>query len=235
DLSTSPLTITSERLQYLEFSKPFMQFTMSLISKKFDNDNQYLMAFMRPYSSTVWLLTLAGLLLVTILMFVVNYISPYGYRKSHKSKNGEAFNFFNSLWFCLASMLQQGADSTPRSLSGRVLAGCFWFCILIWISTYTANLAAFFTVRSAGKTVSTLEDVVDGGYHFYIIRHTALYHFFKMASYHTYRKLWERMSAEKTFVNSTNEGYEVARKRKNAVFMAEKPSTEYTIMREPCD
>ncbi|XP_031555279.1 glutamate receptor 4-like isoform X2 [Actinia tenebrosa] len=235
DLSTSPLTINSERLQIVEFSKPFMQFTMSLITKKLDFDNQDLMAFMMPYSSTVWFLTLACLVVVTGLMYVVNYISPYGYRHSKSAKNGEAFNLFNSLWFCLASMLQQGADNTPRSLSGRVLAGCFWFFILIWISTYTANLAAFFTVRNARKPVSTLEEVVDGDHHFYIIRDTAIHQFFRVASYQTYRKLYERVNAQNTFVNSTSAGYGVARKKKNAVFMAEKPSTEYVIMQEPCD
>jgi len=65
-------------------------------------------------------LTLASLVIVTGLMYVVNFISPYGYKQSTKSKNSEAFNLFNSLWFCLASMLQQGADNTPRSLSGKM-------------------------------------------------------------------------------------------------------------------
>lgn len=115
------------------------------------------------------------------------------------------------------------------------MAGCFWFFILIWISTYTANLAAFFTVRNASKAVSTLEEVVEGDFPFYIIRDTSLHHFFRVASYQTYRKLYQRVTAQQTFVNSTTDGYSIARKIKNAVFMAEKPSTEYVIMQEPCD
>lgn len=122
-----------------------------------------------------------------------------------------------------------------RNFSGRVLAGAFWFFILIWISTYTANLAAFFTVRNANKPVSTLEEVVEGDYKFYIIRDTALHHFFRASSYQTYRKLYQRVEAQQTFVNSTTDGYGIARKMKNAVFMAEKPSTEYVIKQEPCD
>jgi len=122
DLSTSPLTINSERLQVLEFSKPFMQFTMSLISKKLDTNDHDLTTFMLPYSTTVWLVTLACLLFVTVLMYLVNLFSPYGHRSSHMHyrETGEEFDFFNSLWFCLASMLQQGADHTPKSLSGRL-------------------------------------------------------------------------------------------------------------------
>lgn len=120
-------------------------------------------------------------------------------------------------------------------LTGRVLAGCFWFCILIWISTYTANLAAFFTVRNSERQINTLEDVVEGDYPFYVMRDSAIHEFFRVAEYHTYRKLWERMNAASTFVNSTGEGYEMTRKVENAVFMAEKPSTEYVIMQKPCD
>ena len=122
DLSTSPLTINSERLQVLEFSKPFMQFTMSLISKKVDTNDHDLTTFMLPYSTTVWLVTLACLLFVTVLMYLVNFFSPYGHRSRHRhqGETGEEFDFYNSLWFCLASMLQQGADHTPKSFSGKL-------------------------------------------------------------------------------------------------------------------
>ena len=123
DLSTSPLTINSQRLKILEFSKPFMQFTMSLITKKLDTNDHDLTTFMLPYSTEVWLLTLMCLLLVAVLMYLVNFFSPYGHRSRdrhrHLAETGEESDFYNSLWFCLASMLQQGADQTPKSFSGE--------------------------------------------------------------------------------------------------------------------
>ena len=73
-------------------------------------------------------------------------------------------NLFNSLWFAAGSILQQGADNTPRSGSGRMLAGAFWFFTLILISTYTANLAAYFTGNKQFRSCfddglcTTLED-----------------------------------------------------------------------------
>ena len=122
DISASLLTINSERLKILEFSKPFMQFTMSLITKKLHTNDHDLTTFMLPYSTEVWLLTLMCLLLVAVLMYLVNFFSPYGHRSRHRHRHlaetGEEFDFYNSLWFCLASMLQQGADQTPKSFSG---------------------------------------------------------------------------------------------------------------------
>ena len=56
-------------------------------------------------------------------------------------------NSFFSLWFALGAFMQQGTDITPRSISGRIVGGAWWFFSLILISSYTANLAAFLTVE----------------------------------------------------------------------------------------
>ena len=85
---------------------------------------------------------------ITFLVFCLDYLSPNGYRAMAERSgegDGDELNLFNSLWFAAGSILQQGADNTPRSGSGRMLAGAFWFFTLILISTYTANLAAYFT------------------------------------------------------------------------------------------
>lgn len=87
---------------------------------------------------------------MTVMMFVVDYLSPFGYRARARESDeepGNEFNLLNSLWFATASVLQQGPDNTPLAPSGRLLASAFWFFILILISTYTANLAAFFTSK----------------------------------------------------------------------------------------
>ena len=87
---------------------------------------------------------------MTLFMYIVDYLSPYGNRKTAKETNepGDEFSLYNSLWFATASMLQQGPDNTPKSPSGRLLASSFWFFVLLMISTYTANLAAFFTSKN---------------------------------------------------------------------------------------
>ena len=83
-------------------------------------------------------------------MYILDYLSPFGYRARARESDdepGTEFNLLNSLWFATASVLQQGPDNTPLAPSGRLLVSAFWFFVLILISTYTANLAAFFTSR----------------------------------------------------------------------------------------
>ncbi len=74
---------------------------------------------MNPFDNYVWIATLASLLVISVAVFALNYFSPYGYKDDNGQGTSEEFNFFNSAWFALASMLQQGVDHTPRSLSGR--------------------------------------------------------------------------------------------------------------------
>lgn len=98
----------------------------------------------------VFLFRFSKVLFVTVMMYAVDLFSPFGHRAEARETGegaGDEFNLFNSLWFATASMLQQGGDNTPKSPSGRILAAAFWFFILIIISTYTANLAAFFTSK----------------------------------------------------------------------------------------
>ena len=49
--------------------------------------------------------------------------------------------------------LFQGADVSPRCLSGRIIHGLWWFFVMVISATYTANLAAFLTVQrlNSGK------------------------------------------------------------------------------------
>jgi ionotropic glutamate receptor len=112
------------------------------------------------------------LLVVTVLLWCSSF-SPYEWKIEGTLGAGgtavaNSFSMMNSLWFvalvmpifflgasvfvsllrfALGAFMQQGVDITPRSLSGRVVGGAWWFFSLILISSYTANLAAFLTVE----------------------------------------------------------------------------------------
>ncbi|XP_048590419.1 glutamate receptor 4 [Nematostella vectensis] len=235
DMSVSPLTINSGRLEYLSFAKPFMQFSMDLITRQPEPKGVDILAFMMPYSIPVWLMTFACLAFMTLMLTIINYFSPFGHRLGSNDGTGEEFTLFNSLWFSLASTLQQGPDDTPKCLSGRVIVGCFWFCVLIWVSTYTANLAAFFQASSEGHTVQTLKEVLDGDYNLHILSDTALQDIFRVSEFSLYSALYKRMVSRKLFVNSSSQGFDLVRADKKNLFMDENPFSEYLIMQKPCD
>ena len=104
----------------MDFSVPYLYFTEEMLLKKTSSSGTIdLLQFMNPFDNYVWFATLASLVVISVAVFVINYFSPYGYKDDNGQGTSEEFSFFNSVWFALACMLQQGADNSPRSLSGR--------------------------------------------------------------------------------------------------------------------
>ena len=113
------LTVTERREKVVDFSVPYMYYTEEMLLEKTSSGEAVdLLQFMSPFDDHVWFATLASLVVISIAVFVINYFSPYGYKDDTGKGTSEEFTFFNSVWFALACMLQQGADNSPRSLSG---------------------------------------------------------------------------------------------------------------------
>ena len=45
-------------------------------------------------------------------------------------------------------------------MSGRVVVASWWLFVVLVVSCYTANLAAFLTVTSIGTTINTVEELM---------------------------------------------------------------------------
>uniref|UniRef100_A0A673NEF9 Glutamate receptor n=1 Tax=Sinocyclocheilus rhinocerous TaxID=307959 RepID=A0A673NEF9_9TELE len=149
------------------------------------------------------------------------------------------FGIFNSLWFSLGAFMQQGCDISPRSLSGRIVGGVWWFFTLIIISSYTANLAAFLTVERMVSPIESAEDLAkqtDIAYG--TLDSGSTKEFFRRSKIAVYEKMWSYMkSAEPTvFTKTTAEGVARVRKSKGKyAFLLESTMNEYTEQRKPCD
>ena len=102
----------------VDFTVPFMFYTNDILMKKSSKGNHDLLQFMSPFHSSVWFCTLSSLVIVSVAVFGINYYSPYGYKDESGRRTSDEFSYFNTLWFAVACMLQQGGDNTPRSLSG---------------------------------------------------------------------------------------------------------------------
>ena len=146
----------------------------------------------------------------------------------------DTFTLLNSFWFMIASLLQQGTDLLPRSLSTRMVAGMWWFFTLIMISSYTANLAAFLTVERMDYPIESAEDLSK--------QHSIKYgclgggstaSFFRDSKIDTYSRMWVFMDSDKSnFVSSNALGVErVLHDNGKYAFLMESTSVEYVIER----
>lgn len=125
--------------------------------------------------------------------------------------------------------------SFVRVSLGRILAGCYWFCTLIWVSTYTANLAAFFTVTNTDLPINNLEDIVKSSYHVAVVDSSSTYEALKTSQYEPHEKIWNRITEENTTIQDTPAGIQLVRDRDEFAFIGDGPILKLAAIQPPCD
>ncbi|XP_016320992.1 glutamate receptor 3-like isoform X3 [Sinocyclocheilus anshuiensis] len=248
DIAVAPLTITLVREEVIDFSKPFMSLGISIMIKKPQKSKPGVFSFLDPLAYEIWMCIVFAYIGVSVVLFLVSRFSPYEW---HLDENEEAkdpqtspdppndFGIFNSLWFSLGAFMQQGCDISPRSLSGRIVGGVWWFFTLIIISSYTANLAAFLTVERMVSPIESAEDLAKQTEIAYgTLDSGSTKEFFRRSKIAVYEKMWSYMkSAEPSvFVKTTPDGVARVRKSKGKfAFLLESTMNEYIEQRKPCD
>lgn len=160
DLSVAPLGITSTRYAAVSYSTSFMDTGLSiLVTKELDQDAPF--SFLLPFSWEVWVLLCVSIVVVGVMAWIFDRLSPFGYHKQGE----ETLNVSASMVNAVATMTGQGGE-TGRSLSSRVLLLGYCFFAMIAISTYTANLSAFLTTKIQSTRVSSLDDLKKYGFKF---------------------------------------------------------------------
>uniref|UniRef100_A0AAY4BHD7 Glutamate receptor n=1 Tax=Denticeps clupeoides TaxID=299321 RepID=A0AAY4BHD7_9TELE len=236
DVAVAPLTITLVREEVIDFSKPFMSLGISIMIKKPTKSKPGVFSFLDPLAYEIWMCIVFAYIGVSVVLFLVSRFSPYEW---HSDDHTNEFGIFNSLWFSLGAFMQQGCDISPRSLSGRIVGGVWWFFTLIIISSYTANLAAFLTVERMVSPIESAEDLakqteiaygtLDGG---------STKEFFRRSKIAVFEKMWSYMKSAdpSVFVKTTDEGVVRVRKSKGKyAYLLESTMNEYIEQRKPCD
>uniref|UniRef100_A0AAQ4R4D9 Glutamate receptor n=1 Tax=Gasterosteus aculeatus aculeatus TaxID=481459 RepID=A0AAQ4R4D9_GASAC len=267
DVAVAPLTITLVREQVIDFTKPFMSLGISIMIKKPTKSKPGVFSFLDPLAYEIWMCIVFAYIGVSVVLFLVSRFSPYEWKaddsddedetlpssssrfpqnqNQNPQKEKEApehtndFGIFNSLWFSLGAFMQQGCDISPRSLSGRIVGGVWWFFTLIIISSYTANLAAFLTVERMVSPIEGAEDLAKQTEIAYgTLEGGSTKEFFKRSKIAVFEKMWSYMrSADPSvFVKSTNDGVIRVRKSKGKyAYLLESSMNEYIEQRKPCD
>ncbi|KAK3583893.1 hypothetical protein CHS0354_033669 [Potamilus streckersoni] len=238
DMAIAALTISYEREQYIDFTKPFLNLGISILFKKPRPEKPGLFSFLNPLALDIWIYIVAAYILVSFTIFVLARFSPYEWYNPHPCNQDtdsveNAFTLSNSFWFTVGTLMQQGSDVNPRAVSTRIVGGTWWFFTLIIISSYTANLAAFLTVE---RMVSPIENVDD------LSRQTEIAYgtlaggstmtFFKDSKIETYQRMWNFMESKEpsVFTKTYEEGIQRVLQGKYAFFM-ESTAIEYITQR----
>uniref|UniRef100_A0A1I8FHB0 PBPe domain-containing protein n=1 Tax=Macrostomum lignano TaxID=282301 RepID=A0A1I8FHB0_9PLAT len=143
DVAFAALTINTERSKVVDFTEPFLTFGISIMIKKPRKEKPGIFGFLQPLSQ-VW-----------------PYMLTCGAGVFCFCERGAGdFSLFNSLWFALASIVNQSVDISPRSSGARLVTSVWWFFTLIMIADYTAILAASLTVELLRTPIESWPDLL---------------------------------------------------------------------------
>ncbi|ELU04582.1 hypothetical protein CAPTEDRAFT_127937, partial [Capitella teleta] len=167
DIAMADLTINYGREQDIDFTKPFIDLGMTFIVKTETEASLRPFAFLDPLDNGVWTNILLTTVVVGVWVSLINKLSPNDYHGEFEYKQFKRIethaiselSFANAFWFSVASLLQQGGETYPKSLSGRVTTVAWWLATVIIVATYTANLAAWLTKSRTSTTINSVEEL----------------------------------------------------------------------------
>ena len=228
-MSVAPLSINSEREAVVDFTKPFMTRYISVLMKVPRSTTSYF-EFLNPLHPEVWFCTLGAFVFVSIVLYILERVGNVN------KKECPSITFKESFWFVFGSLLQGSTDASPSTLPGRILTSSWWFFALILISSYTANLAAFLTVKKINTPIKSVTDLASQTRIKYgTVKSSGIMSFFKNTDIEHFSKMWAQMSEiePSSMVADTEEGFRKVKEGNYAFFWDTTVNKYKTI--EDCD
>uniref|UniRef100_A0A8C2USP6 Glutamate receptor n=1 Tax=Chinchilla lanigera TaxID=34839 RepID=A0A8C2USP6_CHILA len=162
DMAIGSLTINEERSEIVDFSVPFVETGISVMVAR-SNGTVSPSAFLEPYSPAVWVMMFVMCLtVVAVTVFMFEYFSPVSYNQTltkGKKPGGPSFTIGKSVWLLWALVFNNSVPiENPRGTTSKIMVLVWAFFAVIFLASYTANLAAFMIQEQYIDTVSGLSD-----------------------------------------------------------------------------
>ncbi|KAF3852209.1 hypothetical protein F7725_005564, partial [Dissostichus mawsoni] len=161
-MAVGSLTINEERSQVIDFSVPFIETGISVMVSR-SNGTVSPSAFLEPFSADVWVMMFVMLLLVSaVAVFVFEYFSPVGYNRclaDGREPGGPSFTIGKAIWLLWGLVFNNSVPvQNPKGTTSKIMVSVWAFFAVIFLASYTANLAAFMIQEEYVDQVSGLSD-----------------------------------------------------------------------------
>ncbi|KAG7298974.1 hypothetical protein JYU34_017445 [Plutella xylostella] len=240
ELGACDLTITAERARAVDFSVPFMSLGISMLFKEPDPEPANIFSFIQPLTLDVWLYLATTYIIVSFILLICARMSQDDWVNPHPcNQNPDSYEniwtLYNCMWLTMGSIMTQGCDILPRAASSRWITGTWWFFVLIFTASYTANMSMFLSNNRRSNDITNVKDLSEQNKISYGAGdNTSTYKFFQYSNDSVYAKIWSVMSTAKptVFTKNNDEGKDrVLRSKGKYVFFMESTAIEYYTKR----
>ena len=243
-LAMASFTISSERQKVIDFTQPYMDLGLTVLVKTI-NDEEDVFRFLHPFKTELWLMIGITSVLVGVFLWFFSTFSPFGFYgrcvqiAHHKVpeehlKRRNTLRLSNSIWSTIAYLGQSAGSLHPVSSSGRITVTVWWLAILIFISSYTANLAAVLTMKRFSSPIRSIEDLASqNAIPYGTVKNSQPQSFFESSIVPSFVTMWQYMKYHHTLVKSSQEGIERV-KNENYAFVWDSITLEHTTHTVEC-
>ncbi|XP_051560421.1 glutamate receptor ionotropic, NMDA 2B-like isoform X3 [Myxocyprinus asiaticus] len=161
-MAVGSLTINEERSEVIDFSVPFIETGISVMVSR-SNGTVSPSAFLEPFSADVWVMMFVMLLIVSaVAVFVFEYFSPVGYNRclaDGREPGGPSFTIGKAIWLLWGLVFNNSVPvQNPKGTTSKIMVSVWAFFAVIFLASYTANLAAFMIQEEYVDQVTGLSD-----------------------------------------------------------------------------
>ncbi|XP_071181832.1 glutamate receptor ionotropic, kainate 3-like [Mytilus edulis] len=190
DIIIGSLDVKSSREEQISFSTTIMDSTVSILLQKPPATPTFFQ-FLGPFTTQLWFTILGVFFVVGGALYLM------GRYDTTQRESEQQFDLKESLWYSLNVLLQGGTEYSPQTTSMRTIVAIYWFCTLIITTAYTANLAAFLTLKNIDNRVKTVDALVTQKKISYgVLKGSDLEKFFEKSDNDVYKRMWIHMKLD---------------------------------------
>nr|GEY49889.1 extracellular ligand-binding receptor [Tanacetum cinerariifolium] len=137
DAGVGDITITSNRSKYVDFTLPFSDLGLGILSRNADTS---MWIFMKPLSSDLWIVSGCFFILLGFVIWILEHRTNEEFQGSPVEQIG------TTIWFAFSTIVYAHRQNLQSNLSRSVVT-VWLFVVLVLVSSYNATLSSLLTVE----------------------------------------------------------------------------------------
>ncbi|OWF54150.1 Glutamate receptor ionotropic, kainate 3 [Mizuhopecten yessoensis] len=201
-IAIGDLVVKSKRVARISFSNTILSSSVSMLLKRPPLQPTFFQ-FLWPFDIGLWFMIVVFFLIVGLSLFLMTK-----YDTTQRTAE-QKFDLKESMWYSLNVILQGATEFSPQTTSMRTIVAFFWFCTLIITAAYTANLAAFLTLKQIDVRIKTMQRLASQSLVTYGVRNNSdLMSFFEQSDEDPYERMWTvmKLTEKESLVSNRMDG-----------------------------
>lgn len=157
-MAFAPLSVSAIRADVVDFTTPYFFSGVSILAALRRKSEIPLLAFLLPFSPELWIAVFTSLNITAMAVAVYEWFSPFGLNPwgRQRSKNFSIASALWVMWGLLCGHLV--AFKAPKSWPNKFLINVWGGFSVIFVASYTANIAALIAGLFFHSAVSNYHD-----------------------------------------------------------------------------